>query len=151
MSTEKLLRTPVPIDATAARVIRGGAHWAPGICNSQPVFDIQPPVMALPRDVKKNPTFIDLTGKRFGTLQVIGYAKDQTKRKTKGATWVCRCTCGLFITRHTPAIKTANREDTCPRCSAKRKIRGVLSEEASVGLPGNDIRAATSIGERGAE
>lgn len=43
------------------------------------------------KDLMKETRFIDLTGKKFGRLTVIGKTGDKT---TSGYVWSCRCECG---------------------------------------------------------
>ena len=38
--------------------------------------------------------FIDLTGQRFGRLEVIGKVEKPSNRKYTAAYWLCKCDCG---------------------------------------------------------
>ena len=38
--------------------------------------------------------FIDLTGQRFGRLEVIGKVEKPSNRKYTSAYWLCKCDCG---------------------------------------------------------
>lgn len=45
----------------------------------------------IPLPVKLDKKFIDLSGQRFGDLEVIGYFG---RSKTTGTRWLCKCSCG---------------------------------------------------------
>ncbi len=125
MDREKLLQKPLPIDRVAARVVRGKAeHWQPQRFRNEDYFDVQPalrPFDGLARDY---------SGFRMGALRVLGLAA--LGLGAKGRKWVARCDCGLYVFRRETAFQNyeAKPESTggtcCPRCTAKRKIRGIL-------------------------
>ena len=58
----------------------------------------------------------DLTGRRFGRLEVIGAAVKAPGSKAPGL-WVCRCVCGNFVQRRARAVRNpTNSSDGCERC-----------------------------------
>ena len=50
----------------------------------------------------------DLTGQRFGFLTVLVRAGTSIG-KTKKATWLCRCDCGVEVVRESPSLRSAHR------------------------------------------
>ena len=94
-----------PVDKTAAIVVRrgerfdsnkklGGLHW-----KNQPPIRIDDWVK------------VDLAGKRYGRLEVIGLHAEIKKR------WVVRCACGDYEVRSAKAINNPeNYGDRCYNC-----------------------------------
>ena len=108
-----------PINGTAARVVAKGTHWEPSVCQGEPCFDVQPLTRRPTYQEIRAPDFKDLTGERSGSLVTVGIAKTVAKR------WVCRCDCAMYVFRSAASIKAKKSgEDCCPRCQAKRKVRG---------------------------
>lgn len=124
MDRVKMLQNPLPIDRVAARVVRGKVeHWQPQRFRNEDYFDVQPvmrPFDGLARDY---------SGFRMGALRVLGLAAPGMG--SKGRKWVARCDCGSYVFRRETALQNyeAKPEGTggacCPRCTAKRKIRGI--------------------------
>ena len=125
MDQMKMLQNPLPIDRVAARVVRGKAeHWQPQRFRNEDYFDVQPtlrPFDGLTRDY---------SGFRMGALRVLGLATPGVVSK-KARKWVARCDCGSYVLRRETAFQNyeAKPKGTggtcCPRCTAKRKIRGI--------------------------
>ena len=46
----------------------------------------------------KSPTFIDLTGQRFGKLTVLKY-DESSACSEQGTRWICKCDCGNIVSR----------------------------------------------------
>jgi hypothetical protein len=125
MDRLKMLHNPLPIDRVAARVVNGKAeHWQPQRCRNEDCFDVQPAVRPFDGLTPR-----DYFGFRMGALRVLGLAAPGLGGK--GRKWVARCDCGLYVFRREAALKNyeARPEITggacCPRCTAKRKIRGI--------------------------
>lgn len=65
------------------------------------------------------PHFIDLTGQRFGKLEVLRLVS----RKHKNTVWLCRCDCGEEIEAFGNKLREAerdHRELECPLCKQAR-------------------------------
>lgn len=60
---------------------------------------------------------IDLTGKTFGRLMVLGRAPRQEYSTRTGARWLCRCSCG----RQTVAYSEHLRNGVTRSCGCLRK------------------------------
>ena len=124
MDMERLLQNPLPIDRVAARVLRGKSeHWNPLKFKNEEYFDVQPSM----RQTDSNSR--DFTGFRMGALRVLGVAAPG--QGAKGTKWVARCDCGMYVFRRVTAFRNYEakpengRGACCPRCTAKRKIRGI--------------------------
>ena len=68
---------------------------------------------------KAGPPRVDLTGKKFGKLTVLGRDKDATD-KTRNCTltkWLCRCECGNTVSVYTPNL-TGGKSTQCKSCAA---------------------------------
>ncbi len=102
----------IPINRDAARVIKPGEHYIPhkkimNVHRSTPL-KVQKPI---PKSIRNNKGFSDLTGSRRGRLTVLGMSADDL------TLWVCRCDCGRYTTRKAKAIKNPNNEqDRCEEC-----------------------------------
>jgi hypothetical protein len=66
--------------------------------------------------VPLNPQFNDLTGERFGTLDVLGYTGKARSNRT--SLWLCRCICGEEVVIGGPNLRAG--EST--RCSKTCRI-----------------------------
>lgn len=83
---------------------------------------LAPPRM---RPVPTVSTFVDLTGRRFGSLAVIGLkAIEPEDGKWAETRWVCRCTCGNYTLRRADKLskKPADADERCPECDQKRRV-----------------------------
>lgn len=95
----------VPANATAARVVARGESFE---YRTQAWSQDSPlPLPTMP--VPNNGTLPDLTGSRVGRLRVIGYSADRKAR------WVCRCDCGMYTLRKTPALRNGTSAP-CDQC-----------------------------------
>lgn len=103
--------TANPIDRTASTVMSPGTHYEPTVDRT---FSEMPPILPFNVGLKANPEFEDLTGRKLGYMQVMGYGGKPVNR-AKGSLWVCRCVCGRFEMRSTRAIK-AQRAGQSPNC-----------------------------------
>lgn len=109
----------LPVNRTAARVIRRGANFDPNK-KIQTVHRVAPPSLGnLP--LHPNKDFQDLTGARRGRLIVVGLLKDSFSR------WACRCDCGRYTIRKAKAIKNPN--NTQDRCEECRHLAFIQREE----------------------
>jgi hypothetical protein len=130
MNREGLLQNPLPVDRVARRSVFGKAdHWEPAL--SSAVYST-PPAMIDPSEhhdatvLRARGHFVDLRGRRWGDLLVIGLADVPLKRDN--LRWVCRCVCGGFTLRYSKAITRAIAPDAqCERCERKRKMRNAAT------------------------
>lgn len=76
------------------------------------VWDVCPPLQYSKR--LPSPEFIDFTGRRFGSLRVVGMALTKSK---KGVLWVCRCDCGKFCGQLTATLKKLDKTAQCSKCN----------------------------------
>ncbi len=60
---------------------------------------------------KKAYNFEDLTGKKFGELEVLFYDKDRSQ-KTHQTYWKCKCSCGAIVSAYSASLKDG-RHKTC--------------------------------------
>lgn len=66
------------------------------------------------------PKFIDLTGKRFGRLIVLGLDKEKSTTKVKY--WICRCDCGNIISVRGGSLTCSNRHTRSCGCLNKEIV-----------------------------
>ena len=66
----------------------------------------------------------DLTGRKFGSLTVIGrYAHNKAATYIK-ANWVCRCECGMYEVRKSRSIRNPNNQsDSCHICRQIKYVK----------------------------
>ena len=100
-----------PINKTAAMVFAKGVSFESSLkdlVNDQS----NPFLLKDTRSYKKiSPSFVDLTGVKFGRFTVLGMADGMKKR------WVVRCSCGWYSTRCKKAITNEkNCHDMCEQC-----------------------------------
>ena len=95
----------LPVDGTAARVITRGESFEYRVQSWSQDSALPLPV----REPPNTPSFVDLTGLRIGRLVVIGFSADRNAR------WVCRCDCGTYTLRKTPALR-AGTAAPCDQC-----------------------------------
>jgi len=125
---------PIPVDRTAANVIRPGFSEEFVPKNDGPLFsDVFIKGKKADEGVK-NKRF-DLTGLKFGQMTVVEYyggsnrynKNGKSKYKTGGARWVCRCSCGNYEVRKGKAIrkmvKGTRRREMCQECRELEKIQ----------------------------
>ena len=108
-----------PVDRIAARVVGAGVSFEFKISDGA-VNSFLPLPIRKPAGTEKGQTsFVDLTGRFFGRLTVIGISAEVAAR------WVVRCVCGSYGLRTAKAIKSADPEGCCHQCHvlavAKRK------------------------------
>lgn len=93
-----------PANATAARVMAKGEHFAFS-------GDITEVCADIPLPIKEKPKHTEcLAGVVFGRLRVIGLSASVNSR------WVCRCICGNYVLRKATAIKRAASDAACQQC-----------------------------------
>jgi len=102
----------VPINSTAKRVTSEGYKYTPDkkITTLHSPFPFE--TIAPSRALKNNPSFIDLTGTKFGQFTVIGLFKESTRK------WVVKCSCGNYEVRLAKSVK--NQENFGDRCAVCR-------------------------------
>jgi hypothetical protein len=104
-----------PLNATAGAVTGKGVHFEPTEMTEETTWDAPPPLIAIPKERRELPTFVDLTGKRIGRLTVLGMV--ETGR------WACRCVCGRYIARKGRGILKQGDEAMCNACNYTTHLR----------------------------
>lgn len=105
-----------PIDKKAAVVTGKGIDYIPDI----KIFDSELPLPVC-RNIPK--WIVNLTGKKFGKLTVIGLAVIEEK-KLNGSKWVVRCVCGRYSMRKARAINNENNKlDCCKECEKLMSLK----------------------------
>lgn len=112
-----------PLNATAGRVTSRGTHYEQQFTQQVRKYSDLPthsdaPFKCVPMPIA--PSFVDLTGRKYGRLTVIGYLGRLNPKNQKKASWAVRCVCGDYETRSGAAIKGANESDACRKCIAWR-------------------------------
>lgn len=88
--------------------------------------------------------FIDLTGRRFGSLIIIERGENN---KFKNATWICLCDCGSISTpTGSQLIQGKTRSCGCLKSIVRTKMN--ITHGDSIGKPTPEYRAWLSIKER---
>lgn len=110
-----LTAASIPVDRTAARVVRPGVRF--DYKSSPKVLDGPPPPTGRQPPMRANtPHYLDLSGREFLHATVIRlYDYDRRKEHKKRFKWVCRCRCGNYFITSGHAVKRA-REDNAVRC-----------------------------------
>lgn len=110
-----------PVNATAARVMKGGAVYDPELKPWDHVYDTPPPTREVPSDCP------DLTGTLCGRMVVVGLSavtRRASGRRRTAAAWVLRCACGRYTLRSKRGVLSAcSEEQCCPRCERERSVR----------------------------
>lgn len=102
-----------PVDRVAARVIKNGVAWITS--KHIQTNDSKNPILYDP----VSPFSEVQEGKKIGSLVVLGRARG-AKSSKKGASYVCRCLCGYYVTRRSKAIRNPlNDKDCCELCRQK--------------------------------
>lgn len=107
-----------PLNRTAGAVTsRSGDHYEPHVPSHVRISDAP---ARMKRDLPKDASFVDLTGREFGRLTVVGYLGSGGGGSSK---WQVRCACGAYEQRTAKSIKRAlaGHADTqttamCIRC-----------------------------------
>jgi hypothetical protein len=131
----------LPIDRMAAIVVSRGVTFEPeSLRLNESVWEVPPPVVEHWGN-RKRPD--NLMGLRFGRLTVYGYSfahknkvvRDERGRRIRGGvtqkhSWVCRCSCGLYVRRSDTAIKGFTNgknpcagEQMCPVCLYLERLK----------------------------
>lgn len=80
-----------------------------------------------------NDRFMDLTGKQFGELTVLGLDKEHDISQHNGQyKWICKCSCGEIVSVYANNLRSTN--PSCSKCGYKK-----VSEKKS-GLPSKNNR-----------
>jgi hypothetical protein len=125
----------VPQDATAGKVTSRGVHYDPKIDVKARKYSDVPthsdaPSKCVP--VPNVPNFVNLTGRKFGRLTVVGYLGRLNPKNEKKSSWLCRCVCGDYATRKAASIKNPNNaEDCCAKCLAWRVTKRRYEREGA--------------------
>jgi hypothetical protein len=103
----------------AARVVGAGTTFEFKVSDGAVQSFLPLPTRLPLRAETSQACFIDLTGRRFGRLTVVGISAEVVAR------WVVRCVCGSYGLRTARAIKKADEDACCHQCHllalAKRK------------------------------
>ena len=92
------------------------------------------------------PNFIDLEGKRFGLLTVVGYA-GRTAADSHHSSWYCRCDCGVIVAPKTTNIRSGSAV-SCG-CIARQAISDRMKKDGhSVGEYSVEYRTWRSMLQR---
>lgn len=70
-----------------------------------------PEVVAIDYSHRANPEFVDFTGMRFKDITVVGLIG---RCSGTSAGWLCRCTCGNYLTRKAKALKLMAKNANSP-------------------------------------
>ena len=100
----------IPVDKTS-RLVCGIGVKHHSFKKVQTIESDEPLGTRKPRRIElKNPSFVDLTGKKYARFTVIGLYDGP-----KG--WVVRCDCGKYCVRRAKSIKNPlNTFDRCEHC-----------------------------------
>lgn len=136
----------VPVDRMAWRVIAPGEHYVPNKKIACLVFDSQPPMRGTRRGRgERRPE--NLNGRTVGRMTVVGYWGPKVapngyfRGGAANQVWVCRCSCGIHVTRTAKTIKAARDSDDC--CEYCRHLKYMKRNEEFRRLGYNlDQRAA---------
>jgi hypothetical protein len=105
-----------PLNATAGAVTSKGYQYTPDKLINQLEWDAPPQMVAVNKTHRRNPSFTDFTGLKYGRLTVLGMIKDTSASGNAGAQWVCRCACGKYVARRAKAVRKASPDDRCSIC-----------------------------------
>lgn len=109
----------VPIDLKAVGVVLPGYEYCPDKKIDQLMFDVRPPMPDFAIGARGAP-LEDLTGRAVGRMTVIGYwgrKKRGGKAGKEQQLWVCRCPCGMYVTRNGKTIVCGrDPDDKCEIC-----------------------------------
>lgn len=111
-----------PVNVQAAKQMGKGISFTPGV-NIQNSYREMPETKPILNKHLANPSFIDLTGKVFGRLTVMGLAVSNSK---KTASWVCRCTCGMYAKAKKKSLlnsRPSGGAHMCGSCSYTQSLR----------------------------
>lgn len=118
------LATSAPLNRQAAQDYNAtGDGWAPERKANVIRFDGPPPLAPITASHRRNPSFVDQTGRRVGRLVVLGRidrdAAGIVNRDDRGAAWAVRCNCGAYEYRRAKKLKTytADGFHMCSDCS----------------------------------
>lgn len=105
-----------PVDATAAKVVRGKA-WERNRASIRQI-----PLWHEPPRTIKHPKGNDYTGRKAGKFTVVGYLGKLPHAKPW---WLCRCLCGSYEPRTEKAILESSERwaDRCGDCRDSWFIR----------------------------
>jgi hypothetical protein len=129
----EIVFTSDPINITAMKVMLPGETGPRKIANKSLHTEECPLLRTIPRN-NRNKEFIDLTGRKYGKLIVVGLFNDKKYinenlgfRTCARSLWVVRCICGWYETRTTKSIKKAHPESCCFQCDFE--VRGLRNKD----------------------
>lgn len=114
----------IPINQTAGRVIGKGIQYEPEIKGHSGTRDFPykiRPLIQIPRAVRNQKGWIDLTGRKRGSLTVIGLLAAEVYDR-----WVVRCCCGCYELKKAKSLKipiTTACQTRCESCMDLWKIK----------------------------
>lgn len=118
MSVIDELHARKPMNREAGLIFAKGEVFEPD-CKKIDSRDSELPLAIIPKnELPIAPSFVDLTGVKFGRMTVIGRSRDVNGK------WVVKCQCGTYSIRTSKAIKnTKNSHDRCDECAYKVKMK----------------------------
>lgn len=69
---------------------------------------------------KNHPKFVDLSGKKIGSITVLDYVLCDMPNGKKKWKWKCRCNCGALMFPETKSLTRSNPVTSCIKCGYKR-------------------------------
>ena len=104
----------IPLDSTAARVMKPGIHYEPDIKFGQQIWDYPIETLPLPKYT------INMIGQKRGKLTIVGYVGRKKKSGNNYHYWLVRCNCGKYEIRNGQNFrrqqKKDNQDDCCQIC-----------------------------------
>lgn len=124
----------IPSDRTAGNVVAKGVHYEPALKahlghrrGADPL-----PLGGIPTHPKAREFYDSIVGKKFGHWTVFGYAAEQPRDPSKGASWVVRCSCGRYEHRKWKALKRARETgNKCLECLHLDMVRARYRKHGS--------------------
>jgi len=127
-----------PVDMAAVRVTSRGEHYDPKVhvdVHKHAGFlmhsDVPLRCIPIPEAARCNPTFVDLTGRTFGRMTVIGYLGRLRPDGKKKSFWLLRCACGNYEPRRQEKVKIGAADAACKKCLAWRDAKRRYEELGS--------------------
>lgn len=118
------IATSAPVNKSAALEAARGVHFVSIKKITQRHEEVRPALRAPTAPELANPEFIDLTGRQYGRLTVLGIFADQGDRaKDAPQVWAVRCVCGRYESRKSKTIKKASPDDRCAECRNLESLR----------------------------
>ena len=134
-----------PVNKQTAISNSGGVSYEPPDIHSRKIYDAPPKMKDVPIDAP------NLIGVKFGKLTVVGLQDKPQQRR--GASWVVKCVCGKYETRHAKAIRNEkNIGDCCKHCYNNIRLKqkecgSVLGMESYYKIRNDELLYNQRVGE----